>query len=69
MGLFLANPNRPAWVWVVERTTLIPLCNYIFSIVKVLEQAWREAQSMAKYILRKYKEAAKKFGIKRVKVS
>ena len=43
MGLFLANPNRPAWVWVVERTTLIPLCNYIFSIVKVLEQAGREA--------------------------
>ena len=27
----------------------------------------KEAQSMAKYILKKYKEAAKKSGIKRVK--
>lgn len=27
----------------------------------------KEAQSMAKYILKKYKEAAKKSGVKRVK--
>jgi len=33
----------------------------------VTEPNDQEAQSMAKYILKKYKEAAKKAGIKRVK--